>query len=114
MRAARMGRRGWLPLLLCLSLGAQGQNVSSQTLSVKWIPQHVVLSGYWLEVEHRWNQHPRQSFTFTPQLYAGPTGRPDGVATFRPDQNETVRGAGFQVQHRWYLSATEAPYPSGL
>ncbi|WP_375437524.1 hypothetical protein [uncultured Hymenobacter sp.] len=108
-----------LPLLLLLhvSVRAQGQDAAlSRTLLVKLTPQYVVVSGYWLEVEKSWNQHPRQSVTFTPQFYAGPTGQPDALTTASSTTNskETVRGAGVQVQHRLYLTTTKAQYPAGL
>ncbi|MDF7810876.1 hypothetical protein [Hymenobacter sp. YC55] len=111
-------RSGWLLSLLVLPMfvRAQGQDVSpNRTLLVKLIPQYVVVSGYWLEVEKSWNQHPRQSFTLTPQVYAGRLGQPNApTAPAITDPKETVRGAGVQLQHRLYLSATQANYPAGL
>lgn len=120
MRTTRLlERSGWLlPLLLVLavSVRAQGQEAPSRrTLLVKLVPQYVVVSGYWLEVEKSWKQHPRQSFTVTPQLYAGRVGQPDAhTAPSITDSKETVRGVGAQIQHRLYLSATQATYPAGL
>jgi hypothetical protein len=112
------GRLLLLPLLLGLSGMAQGQNTNApRTWLVKATPQYVVVGGYWLEVEHRWNQHPRQSFTITPQLYAGPTGQPNASIMTSPstDQNQQVRGAGLQVQHRWYLEDNlPMAYPTGF
>jgi len=124
MLTVRTHRRWYLPLLallLGLTGAAKAQSPSgTRTLLVKAVPQYVVVSGYWLEVEQRWNQHPQQSFTITPQLYAGPAGQPN-VSTnpyFYPspsDQNPRVKGAGVQVQHRWYLSNPPATtYPAGL
>lgn len=109
-------RRGWLPLL-CLSLSAQAQTEApGRTLLVKFTPQHLVVSGYWLEVEQPWYQRAGQSFTFTPQVYYGLTGQPDGSspkASSPTERPEKVRGAGLQVLHRRYLSATKAEYPAG-
>lgn len=120
-------RRGvWLLLVLC-SLGplARGQSLaSSNALIIKTIPQYLVLSGYWVEVEQQLRRHPRQSFTLVPQLYLGPLGHPDGPRYYTntywpqargPRENERVRGFGLQGQHRLYLKASEkALYPSGL
>ncbi|WP_218779825.1 DUF3575 domain-containing protein [Hymenobacter crusticola] len=88
------------------------------------MPQHLVMSGYWVEVEQRRNQHPRQSFTLTPQLYLGPLGHPDRPRYYAvtywpsieaPRENEKVRGFGLQGQHRFYLNPSQkASYPSGL
>jgi hypothetical protein len=118
MRAARLLYQGGWLLLLCLSLSAQGQTTTSnRTLLVKLTPQYLVVSGYWLEVEQPWYRHPRQSFIFTPQVYAGPTGRPDASSPAplsATGQPEKVRGLGLQVLHRWYLTTTKAEYPSGL
>jgi hypothetical protein len=87
-------------------------------LLVKVVPQYVVVSGYWLEAERNWKQHPTQSFAVTAQAYAGPTGNPNGDVSianiFSPDQNRQVRGAGLQVHHRLYLDpAYSTDYPSG-
>ena len=127
MRAARrwLGRAGWrgLPGLLFLSCGARGQNAPAGPAWVlKLTPQYLVLSGCWLEVEHRGPRHPRQSFSFTPQLYAGPAGRPDATPAssqnpyYQPILAEpaTVRGLGLQVQHRVYLRPAPAAHPVGL
>ena len=116
---SRLGSQVLL-ILLCGVLGARAQEAPvSPSLVVKLIPQYVVVSGLWLEVEYRGARHPRQSITVTPQAYAGPVGRPDVVTTYYQSQlqalsNETVRGAGLQVQHRLYLCPTEARYPAGL
>lgn len=109
-------RGGWLPLLV-LALVARGQTPSPDLgLLLKMTPQYVVVGGYWLEVEQRWNQHPRQSFLVAPQVYAGPVGRPNQQHTdfLGTDESEKVRGAGLQVLHRWYLSESKTAYPSGL
>ncbi|HEX8425518.1 hypothetical protein [Hymenobacter sp.] len=117
MEAARLRCRAlWLLplLLLCWPAGVQAQDAATRrTLLLKVTPQYVVVSGYWLEVEKSWNQHPNQSFVFTPQVYAGPAGQPNASKpSIEPER--TVRGAGLQVQHRWYLSATQAAYSSGV
>jgi hypothetical protein len=107
----------WLGLL---ALGLLGERAQCQTLhgwAVKLTPQHLVLSGLWLEAEHARASHPRQTFTLGPQLYWGPTGRPD-VAHDPTHQlyNEVVRGAGMQGQHRFYLGAprSEQAFASGF
>ncbi|SHL78797.1 hypothetical protein [Hymenobacter psychrotolerans] len=102
-------------LLLRVTGAAAQESTFQLNLLLKAAPQHLVMSGYWLEVERRWNQQPRHSLIVTPQLYAGPTGQPDmEVATRQQARNETVRGAGLQVQHRWYIRASKAVYPAGL
>ncbi|QNH61019.1 hypothetical protein [Hymenobacter sediminicola] len=102
-------------LLLRVGTAAAQESTFQLNLLLKAAPQHVVVSGYWLEVEKRWNQQPRHSFIITPQLYTGPTGQPDvEAASRRIARNESVRGAGLQVQHRWYICAAEAVYPAGL
>ncbi len=96
----------------CLALGLLGGRAQGQVLggwAIKATPQHLVLSGYWLEAEHTRASHPRQTLTLGPQLYWGPAGRPD--AAYDPARhyyNELVRGAGLQGQHRFYLSAPRA------
>ncbi|GAB3290730.1 hypothetical protein [Hymenobacter tenuis] len=107
---------GWLPLLtLGLSASAQAQT-PSRTLLVKATPQYVVVGGYWLELEQLWRKHPRHSFSLTPQLYAGPTGRPDAARSTVTllESDEKVRGGGLQAMHRWYLGESKASYPAGL
>ena len=72
---------------------------------LKATPQHLVLSGYWLEAEHARAGHPRQSFSLGPQLYWGPTGRPDAPRDlFYPNRDGLVHGVGVQAQQRFYLS----------
>jgi len=115
-------RRGTrlLPLLLGLALVAKGQDIaSSNSLVVKVVPQYLVVSGYWVELEQQRSQHPRQSFTLTPQLYLGPLGRPDGAPYYyywSPEgqwENQKVHGFGLQGQHRFYLKASKTTYPTG-
>ena len=113
------GWRGWWLLLALLSTGltAGGQTLPpSRAVLVKFAPQHAVVSGYWLEVEQQRRYQPRQSFTLTPQLYSGPAGHPDGGRGPNPlNQDESVRGAGVQAQHRLYLlRPPTAAYPAGL
>ena len=108
----------WLLLaLLSIRLTAGGQSLpSNRALLVKFAPQHVVTSGYWLEVEQQRLRQPRQSFILTPQLYSGPAGRPDeDRGPNALNQDESVRGAGVQAQHRLYvLPSKAAAYPAGL
>ncbi|SMB87971.1 hypothetical protein SAMN00120144_1119 [Hymenobacter roseosalivarius DSM 11622] len=107
----------WLALaLLSFSLRAGGQNLPVlNASSLKFAPQHVVMSGYWLEVEHQRARHPQQSLTLTPQLYYGPTGRPDGARSANPlNEDESVRGFGVQGQHRFYVVPARAAFPAGL
>lgn len=109
-------RSRWLPLL-CLSVGVQAQSATPErTLLVKFTPQYVVVSGYWLEVEQPWYQRAGQSLAFTPQVYYGLTGQPDRSSPKAPsltEHPEKVRGVGLQVVHRRYLGATKAGYPAG-
>jgi hypothetical protein len=116
------GQHWWCLLsisLLALSGVARGQEAPpTRTLLVKAVPQYVVVSGYWLEAEQLWKQHPEQSFAVIAQLYAGPTGQPNSEtfasSSFSSDRNRQVRGAGLQVQHRLYLApAFATDYPSG-
>jgi hypothetical protein len=122
--SARRGAR-LLPVLLGASLLAKSQSSApSNALIVKAVPQYVVVSGYWVEVEQQRQQHPRQSFTLTPQLYLGTLGHPDGPRysaysywpqVEMPRENERVRGFGLQGQHRFYLKDSQrAPYPTGF
>lgn len=106
----------WLVLaFLSISLRAGGQSLpAGRSWVLKFAPQHLVVSGYWLELEQQ-SRHPRQSFTLTPQVYAGPTGRPDEARALNPlNQDESVRGFGAQGQHRFYVLPAKAAYPAGL
>jgi hypothetical protein len=97
-----------------LSYKAGGQNLpSSRSLALKVVPQHLIMSGYWVEAELQRLRHSRQSFTLTPQLYAGPAGSPNDGPPPR-SQVVDVRGFGIQGQHRFYLLPGKAAYPSGL
>jgi hypothetical protein len=85
--------------------------------SLKVTPQYIVLSGLWLEAEQVRAGHPSQTFTLAPQLYWGPTGRPDVQFTRNiVNHDEAVRGAGLQVQHRFYLSKAgfSHAFPTGF
>jgi hypothetical protein len=112
MRYYLLGQRAWARWLCCLSLGLLGRRAHGQALggwAIKATPQHLVLSGYWLEAEHARASHPTQTFTVGPQLYWGPVGRPDAAFDLNHARyNELVRGAGLQGQHRFYLSAPSA------
>jgi len=90
--------------LALLSLRAAAQAPPGWVL--KLTPQHLVLSGLWLEAERPRAGHPGQTFTLGPQLYWGPAGRPD--VPFDPaniNRDRTVRGAGLLGQHRFYLGS---------
>lgn len=104
---------GALLAVLPLLAAAQQQEPRLPFLAVKVVPQYLVQSGYWLEVERGWLQHPRHSLTLTPQLYWGPAGRPNLVDYVSADRNESVRGVGVEVRHRYYLRAARAAYPTG-
>lgn len=101
---------------LALLLALPGRRVAAQApgnWALKLTPQHLVLSGLWLEAEHARPGHPAQSLLLGPQLYAGPAGRPDIV--YDPTQAAyygNVRGAGLQAQHRFYLGPSRA-FPAG-
>jgi hypothetical protein len=106
---------GYLGLGL-LSLRAAAQ-APATGWSLKITPQYVVLSGLWLEAEHARAGHPRQTFTLAPQLYWGSTGRPDVPFNSNPlNRDGSVRGAGLQVQHRFYLakSGGQHAFPTGF
>jgi hypothetical protein len=104
-----------------LGLALLSLRVAAQT-SPGWVlkatPQHLVLSGLWLEAERPRAGHPHQSFTLGPQLYWGPAGRPD--VPFDPayiNRDRTVRGAGLLGQHRFYLgpqAAASSAQPLGF
>ncbi|MGI4833838.1 MAG: hypothetical protein ACRYFK_10295 [Janthinobacterium lividum] len=103
--------------LLSLGLGRKAAAQAPAGWALKATPQHLVLSGYWLEAERARPGHPRQSFTLGPQLYAGPTGRPDAARdSFEPNRDGRVRGAGLQLQHRFYLGpgAASGGVPTGF
>jgi len=104
---------GLLLTVLPLLAGAQQAVPPTPFLAVKAVPQYVVQSGYWVEVERGLPRHPRHSITLTPQLYWGPAGRPNLVNYVSADRNESVRGAGLEVRHRYYLRAAKAAYPTG-
>ena len=101
-----------LSYLGALALGLLGGAAHGQApggWALKATPQHVVLSGFWLEAEHARARHPTQTFTLGPQVYWGPAGRPD--VAYDPERrrlHEVVRGAGLQGQHRFYLAAPRA------
>ena len=99
--------------LLLLSLRAPAQEARS--LALKFTPQYLVVSGFWLEAERPRAGHPTQTLTLAPQVYWGPTGRPDVAFDPSPlNRDGTVRGAGLQVQQRFYLANAGAhPYPTG-
>lgn len=86
-------------------LGGRAHGQAPSGWALKLTPQHLVLSGLWLEAEHGRATHPGQTFTVGPQVYWGPTGRPDVVSSpNRYRENELVRGAGLLAQHRFYLA----------
>jgi hypothetical protein len=88
--------------LALLSLRASAQAPAGWVL--KLTPQHLVLSGLWLEAEYPRVSQSRQTLTLGAQLYGGPAGRPDvpfDAANINRDR--TVRGAGLFGQHRFYL-----------
>jgi hypothetical protein len=96
-----------------LGLALLGLRAAAQT-SPGWVlkatPQHLVLSGLWLEAERARAGHPGQTFTLGAQLYGGPAGRPD--VSFDPaniNRDRTVRGAGVFGQHRFYLGSATLP-----
>jgi hypothetical protein len=104
----RPGRGASALALALLSLRAAAQAPPGWVL--KLTPQHLVLSGLWLEAECPRAGHPRQTFTLGPQLYWGPAGRPD--VPFDPaniNRDRTVRGGGLLGQHRFYLGPKTLP-----
>jgi hypothetical protein len=106
-RRPALGRYAGALGLVLLSLRVAAQTSPGWVL--KATPQHLVLSGLWLEAERPRAGHPHQSFTLGPQLYWGPAGRPD--VPFDPayiNRDRTVRGAGLLGQHRFYLSDKKA------
>jgi len=108
----------WAGALGLALLGLRAAAQTSPGWVLKLTPQHVVLSGLWLEAERPRAGQPRQTFSLGPQLYWGPAGRPD--VPFDPtDANldRTVRGAGLAGQHRFYLGAkkvTNSGQPLGF
>lgn len=116
------GRRAWRLAAagLLFAWRAHGQEVPvSRALVVKVLPQYLVMSGLWLEVEYRAKPHAQHGFTLTPQLYAGPVGLTTGITSHsqaRPLDlaDAQVRGAGLHVQHRRYLRPAAAAYAAGL
>ena len=96
------GRGAGALALALLGLRAAAQAPPSWVL--KLTPQHLIVSGLWLEAERPRAGHPRQTLVLGPQLYWGPAGRPD--LPFDPaniNRDRTVRGAGLLGQHRFYL-----------
>jgi hypothetical protein len=95
-----------------VALALPGLRATAQTppgWALKLTPQHLVLSGLWLEAERPRAGQPRQTFALGPQLYWGPAGRPD--VPFDPaniNRDCTVRGAGVLGQHRFYLGTKMA------
>lgn len=102
--------------LALLNLRASAQAPAGWVL--KLTPQHLVMSGLWLEAERPRAGQPRQTFTLGPQLYWGRAGRPD--VPFDPTDpvfDRTVRGAGLLGQHRFYLGdkmAASSAQPLGF
>lgn len=113
----RLSGLGWGVGLGLLSLPATAQQAPARW-ALKITPQYVVMSGLWLEAEHARPAHPKQTFTFGTQLYAGPTGRPDVAfdPTARPSHAGTVQGVGGQAEHRFYWTKTgaERAFPTGF
>jgi hypothetical protein len=90
-----------------LSLRANAQAPPSWVLKIT--PQHLMMSGLWLEAEHSRARHPRQTLTLGLPLYWGRATRPD--VPFNPNdsnRDRTVRGAGLLAQHRFYLGTKMA------
>ena len=113
-------RPGWwvcASLLVCWALPAAAQQAPTPTarfLALKVVPQHVVLSGYWVEAEYGLPRHPRQGVALTAQLYSGPAGRPNTPGYAASDPGESVRGVGAELRHRLYLRAPHQAYPTGF
>ena len=75
---------------------AHGQEApTSRALVVKVLPQYLVMSGLWLEVEYRFKQHAQQGFALTPQLYAGPAGVTTGLTYMRTGQYYLNKGGEY-------------------
>lgn len=106
--------RGTLALALLLALpGRRGAAQAPGSWALKITPQHLVVSGLWLQAERVRPGHPGQSFALGPQFYAGPAGRPD--VAYDPAQAAyygDVLGAGLQAQHRFYLGQG-GTFPAG-
>jgi len=106
-------------LLACWALPTAAQQAPLPTpaarfLALKLVPQHVVLSGYWVEVEYGLPRHLRQSVALTAQLYHGSAGRPNAPGYAATYPGEFVRGAGVELRHRLYLRPGHHAYPTGL
>ncbi|RZK63039.1 MAG: hypothetical protein EOO59_00875 [Hymenobacter sp.] len=104
----RPGR--WAGALGLALLGLRAAAQAPPGWALKLTPQHLVLSGWWLEAERPRTGHPRQTFVLGPQLYWGPAGRPD--VPFDPadiNRDRTVRGGGLLGQHRFYRGPKTLP-----
>lgn len=106
-------------LLLLAALAVLGSQLARAQQAPAWAlkatPQHLVLSGYWLEAERTQPSHPGYTLTLAPQLYWGPTGHPDSPRQpLGPASPSTVRGGGLQVQPRLYLRAAADGFPTGF
>ncbi len=96
--------------LLGLRASAQAPGAGG---ALKLTPQHLIMSGLWLEAERARAGHPDQTFTLGAQLYWGGAGRPD--VPFDPadiNRDRTVRGGGLLGQHRFYLGTKAASNPA--
>lgn len=103
--ASRWAGARWLGGLALGLLGGPAHGQAPDGWAFKTTPQHLVLSGFWLEAEHARPGHPAQTFTLGPQLYWGPVGRPDASFDIHHARyRELVRGAGLQAQQRFYLA----------
>ena len=77
--------------------------VNSHLWTVKFSPQHLLVNGYYAEVEKRFSASSNHSFTLSPQYYSGKTKTVDKLAG-RESSYEAARVSGFggQFMHRIY------------
>lgn len=83
--------------------GNDAQFVNSRLWAIKFSPQHLLIDGYYLEVEKHVSAASNHSFIISPQFYSGKTKTVDKLSG-RESSYEAARfnGFGTQIMHRIY------------
>lgn len=71
--------------------------------TVKFSPQHLLINGYYAELEKKVSASSNHSFTFSPQYYSGKTKTIDKLAGRESSYEASrVKGFGGELMHRIY------------
>src|SRR5688572_21163489 len=88
----------------------QGIPIEPYLWTVKFSPQHLLVNGYYAELEKRFSATSNHSFTLSPQYYSGKTKTVDKLAGRESSYEEArVSGWGGQFMHRIYRSDPVKP-----